>query len=88
MACSNMQQGFMSQQQFTAAGFQCTVHHSAEATLTSMIAAMQQQGANKAAKKQLMWVIQLPTCYVNTYQAATYQAVKLLPLGAGVLQPV
>jgi len=34
--------------------FQCTVHHSAQATFTSMIPAMQQQGASKAAKKQLM----------------------------------
>ncbi len=48
---------------------------------------MQQQGASKAAREQLMWVLQLPAFNVNTYQAAICQGVKphkLVLTGLGV----
>lgn len=39
--------------------FQCTFHQMPQVTCTSMMTAMQQQGVSQAARKQLMWVIQL-----------------------------
>ncbi len=51
---------------FYCSMFQCIFHHAAQASFTSMVPAMQQQGASQAARKQLMWGHHLAAAAANT----------------------